>query len=139
MRPRSWVGTLAVGIVVGAAFKLLMKAIVMPLLDAPRSIRYHWRETQRHYHGCYVIIFAAGFGEETVFRGWMFERLANFSTQRVGQDTDCVDHLFGLAWNTILSRGSRRPAATIVGLVFGTIFSITGRLPMLIIAHAASI
>ena len=27
--------------------------------------------------------------------------------------------------------------ATIVGLVFGTLFAITGRLPMLMIAHAA--
>src|SRR5438309_594699 len=30
VRPRSWIGTLAAGIVFGCAFKLLMKAIVMP-------------------------------------------------------------------------------------------------------------
>ena len=54
VRPRSWVSTLAVGIVFGAAFKLLMKAIVMPLLDAPpiNQASTSWRETQRHYHGC---------------------------------------------------------------------------------------
>src|ERR1043165_9961627 len=31
VRPRSWISTLAVGIVFGSAFKFLMKAIVMPL------------------------------------------------------------------------------------------------------------
>ncbi len=35
VRPRSWIGALAVGIAFGVAFKLLMKAIVMPLLGAP--------------------------------------------------------------------------------------------------------
>src|SRR5688572_27295545 len=35
VRPRSWTRTLIVGIVFGIAFKLLMKAIVMPLLGAP--------------------------------------------------------------------------------------------------------
>src|SRR6478672_8484311 len=35
VRPRSWLGTLAVGLVFGCAFKLFMKAIVMPLLGAP--------------------------------------------------------------------------------------------------------
>ncbi len=32
VRPRSWIRTLALGIVFGSAFKLLMKAIVMPAL-----------------------------------------------------------------------------------------------------------
>src|SRR5580765_3405733 len=31
VRPRRWIATLAVGIVFGCAFKLVMKAIVMPL------------------------------------------------------------------------------------------------------------
>ena len=57
----------------------------------------------------------------------------------MGQDIDRVAHLrIGLDWSTILSRGS--PAseqATIFGLVFGTIFAVTGRIWMLIIAHAA--
>ena len=35
VRPRSWLGSLAVGIVFGCALKLLMKVIVTPLLGAP--------------------------------------------------------------------------------------------------------
>ena len=38
VRPRSWIGSLAVGVVFGCAFKLLMKAIVMPLFGAPSRI-----------------------------------------------------------------------------------------------------
>lgn len=42
VRPRSCVGTLAVGIAFGSAFKFLMKAIVMPLLGAdPINRAYH--------------------------------------------------------------------------------------------------
>ena len=41
--PASWILTLAVGIVFGVAFKLLMKAFVMPLLGAPRiNQAYHY-------------------------------------------------------------------------------------------------
>ena len=35
VRPQSWTRDLAMGIVLGIAFKFLMKAIVMPLLGAP--------------------------------------------------------------------------------------------------------
>jgi hypothetical protein len=34
LRPKSWIGTLTIGLAFGIAFKLLMKAIVMPLLGA---------------------------------------------------------------------------------------------------------
>ena len=78
VRPKSWIGTVAVGIVFGVAFKLLMKAIVMPLLGAdPINQAYHYLAGNRaalpvaHLR----LIIGAGFGEETVFRGYMFERL----------------------------------------------------------------
>ena len=53
VRPKSWLGSLAAGIVFGCAFKLLMKAIVMPLLGAPViNPAYHstitWPETGLH-------------------------------------------------------------------------------------------
>ncbi len=35
VRPKSWTRDLATGIALGVAFKILMKAIVMPLLGAP--------------------------------------------------------------------------------------------------------
>src|SRR6478672_8449003 len=43
VRPRNWMGTLTSGIVFGITFKLLMKAVVMPLLGAdPINWRYHF-------------------------------------------------------------------------------------------------
>src|SRR4029077_16728512 len=43
VRPRSWIGSLAVGVVFGCVFKLLRKAIVMPLLGAPEiNSAYHY-------------------------------------------------------------------------------------------------
>src|SRR5262245_17757690 len=34
-RPKNWARLIALGIIAGVAFKLLMKAVVMPLLGAP--------------------------------------------------------------------------------------------------------
>src|SRR6266540_269842 len=43
VRPRSWLGSLAIGVVFGSALKLLMKTIVMPLLGAdPINHAYHY-------------------------------------------------------------------------------------------------
>src|SRR5437667_12102383 len=71
VRPRSWTGTLAVGIGFGVAFKFLMKAIVMPLLGAdPINPAYHYLAgNQAALPGMvFEMIVGAGFGEETVFR-----------------------------------------------------------------------
>ena len=67
-----------VGIVFGVAFKFLMKAVVMPLLGAPPiNQAYHFLagNTAALPGMLFILIFTAGFGEETFFRGWMFERL----------------------------------------------------------------
>src|SRR5258706_7171609 len=43
VRPKSWIATVAIGIVFGASFKILMKALVMPLLGAPEiNQAYHY-------------------------------------------------------------------------------------------------
>jgi membrane protease YdiL (CAAX protease family) len=78
VRPKSWTRTIAIGIVFGVAFKFLMKAIVMPLLGAPPiNQAYHWvaGNTAALPAMLFLLIVGAGFGEETLYRGWMFERL----------------------------------------------------------------
>jgi hypothetical protein len=85
-RPRTWIGSLALGVALGIAFKSVMKAVVMPLLGAdPINHAYH---------------FLAG---------------NHYSNQ-------------GIA-------GVQQ--ATLVGLLYGTIFAITGRIWLLMAAHAA--
>ena len=74
VRPRSWIGSLAVGIVFGCAFKLLMKALVMPLVGAPAiNLAYHYVVGNRAALPglMFTMIVGAGFGEETIFRGFL--------------------------------------------------------------------
>src|SRR6478672_12431170 len=81
VRPRSWISSLAVGIVFGCAFKLFMKAIVMPLLGAPAiNPAYHYLAGNRAALPgvVFMMIVGAGFAEETLFRGYLFERLQTF-------------------------------------------------------------
>src|SRR5689334_18272429 len=43
VRPKNWAASLAVGLIFGSTFKLLMKAVVMPLLGAdPINQAYHY-------------------------------------------------------------------------------------------------
>ena len=93
VRPKSWLGSLAAGIVFGCAFKLLMKAIVMPLLGAPAiNPAYHYLAGNRAALPgmVFIIIVGAGFGEETIFRGYLFERLGKLFGAGAGAKVSIV-------------------------------------------------
>jgi membrane protease YdiL (CAAX protease family) len=140
--PTSWIRTAAVGIAFGVAFKFLMKMIVMPLLGAdPINQAYHYLAGNRAALPgiLFAVIVGAGFGEETVFRGYMFERLGKLFGSGVGAKVAIVlltAAWFGLAHYSVQGLAGVEQA-TIVGLVFGTIFAVTGRIWMLMVAHAA--
>lgn len=141
VRPASWVGDLAVGACFGAALKMLMKTVVMPLLGAdPVNAAYHHLvgNTAALPGMLYAVIVGAGFGEETVFRGYLFERLGRLLGAGVWAKVSIVmftSVLFGLAH---YSQGlASVQQATVVGLVFGATFAATGRIWMLMCAHAA--
>jgi len=142
VRPRSWIGSLAVGVVFGIALKLLMKAIVMPLLGAdPINHAYHFLAGNRAAlpAALYAMTVGAGFGEETLFRGYMFERLGKLFGSGVGARTSIVlltSLWFGLAHYPVQGLAGTEQAM-IVGLVFGTVFAVTGRIFLLMCAHAA--
>ncbi|HEX5716636.1 MAG TPA: type II CAAX endopeptidase family protein [Thermoanaerobaculia bacterium] len=142
VRPASWAGTVAIGIAFGIAFKLLMKAVVMPLLGAdPINQAYHYLagNTAALPGMLVAVIVVAGFGEETVYRGYLFERFGKLFGSGVGAKTAIV--LLTAVWFGLLHYPEQGLAgveqATIFGLVFGTIFAVTGRIWMLMIAHAA--
>jgi uncharacterized protein len=142
VRPRSWVLTIVGGIAFGIAFKFLMKAIVMPLFGAdPVNQAYHYLAGNRAAvpGALYALIIGAGFGEETVFRGWMFERFGKLLGKSAGTKALIVlitSVLFGLAHYSVQGLAGTEQAM-ITGLVFGTIFAVTGRIWMLMFAHAA--
>lgn len=142
VRPQSWTGSVAIGIAFGIAFKFVMKAIVMPLLGAdPINQAYHYLagNTAALPGMLYAVTVGAGFGEETVFRGYMFERFGKLFGSRVWAKTLIVlltAGWFGLDHYAVQGLAGVEQA-TIFGLVFGTIFAVTGRIWMLMFAHAA--
>jgi uncharacterized protein len=141
VRPKSWLGSLAVGIVFGCALKLLMKVIVMPLLGAPPiNPAYHYLAGNRAaLPGMVFAMIVAGFAEETLFRGYLFERLGKLFGPGRGAKVSIVlltSALFALGhYSNLGAPGVEQ--AMITGLVFGTIFAITGRIWMVMCAHAA--
>jgi uncharacterized protein len=142
VRPRSWTRTIVIGIVFGVAFKFLMKAIVMPLLGAPPvNQAYHWvaGNTAALPYMVFLMIVVAGFGEETLYRGWMFERLGKLLGASVWAKASIVVFtavVFALP-HYVDQRIAGVEQAIISGLVFGTIFARTRRIFLLMVAHAA--
>jgi membrane protease YdiL (CAAX protease family) len=141
VRPRSWALTIVLGIVLGFAFKVVMKAIVMPLLGAdPVNQSYHFLAGNRALlPGAIAAMFAAGFAEETVFRGFLFERLGKLFGSSTAAKIGIVigtSILFGAAH--LQSQGlPGAEQATVTGLTFGTIFMITRSIALPMIAHTA--
>lgn len=141
VRPGSWIGALAGGFAFGLAFKFVMKAIVMPLLGAdPINHAYHFLAGNRAVLPAAVwAMLNAGFAEETVFRGYAFERLGKLLGSGVPAKAAIVlitATLFGLAHYRDQGLAGAEQGA-IVGLVFGTVFAATGRIFLLMCAHAA--
>ena len=142
VRPRHWAASLGVGILFGVALKLAMKAVVMPLLGADpinQAYQYLAGNPAAVLPMLYAVTVGAGFGEETVFRGYLFERLGKLLGSGVPAMTLIVvisAALFGVAHYPEQGLAGTQQAA-IVGLVFGTVFGVTGRIFMLMCAHAA--
>ena len=140
--PTSWIRVAAVGIAFGVTFKFLMKMIVMPLLGAdPINQAFHYLAGNRAALPgiLFAVIVGAGFGEETVFRGYMFERLGRLFGSGIVAKVAIVlltAAWFGLAHYSVQGLAGAEQGM-IVGLVFGTIFAVTGRIWMLMCAHAA--
>jgi len=142
VRPRSWIVTVVAGLVLGVAFKLLMKSVVMPLLGAdPINPAFHHLVCNRAAlpMAIYTMVVVAGFGEETVFRGYLFERLGKLWGSSARAKAGIVlltSAWFGVAHVSLQGLAGAQQA-TLVGLVFGAIYAVTGRIWMLMIAHAA--
>jgi membrane protease YdiL (CAAX protease family) len=119
-----------------------MKALVMPLFGAPPvNQAYH------HLAGngaaipatLFALVVGAGFGEETLFRGFLFERFGKLFGPGTGARVAIVvltSTWFGLDHYPVQGLPGVEQAA-IVGLVFGTIFAISRRIWILMFAHAA--
>jgi uncharacterized protein len=140
--PKSWARELAIGFVLGCALKLVLKSVVMPLLGAdPVNHAYHSVVGSRAaIPGIVLTILLAGIGEETLFRGYLFERLSKLLGDGIGALATIVlltSVWFGMNHFVLMGLAGAENAA-IAGLVFGTIYAITKRLWLLIAAHLAA-
>lgn len=141
-RPRSWTRTLLAGIVFGAALKLFMKSVVMPLLGADpvnRSYQHLAGNIAALPGTLFMVIVVAGFGEEVLFRGYLFERLGRLWGSRVPARVALVlltSVLFGFAHLSSQGVAAVQQAA-VTGLVMGTIFAVTRSLWLPIVIHTA--
>jgi membrane protease YdiL (CAAX protease family) len=142
VRPRSWTKAIVIGVVFGVALKFTMKAVLMPLLGAPpinEAFRFVTGNPEAIPFMLYAIIIGAGFGEETLYRGWMFERLGKLFGHSMAAKIAIVlitSVLFAAAHYT----GQGIPGveqALVVGTVFASIFAVTGKLFTLMVAHTA--
>jgi membrane protease YdiL (CAAX protease family) len=139
--PKSWPRTAILGIVFGCALKFVLKAIVMPLLGAdPINRTYHYlagNSAASVVMAFYILI--ASFNEETVFRGFVFERLGKLLGPNLPAKIATV--LVSSAWFAAVHYLEQGVAgveqAAITGLAFGTILAVTRQIWIPMIAHAA--
>ena len=78
VRPGSWMNGLLLGVLLGLSEKFILKAIILPLLGAPPAIAAFGdlaANPRRTLFLVTYVIIGAGFCEELIFRGYLFERL----------------------------------------------------------------
>jgi hypothetical protein len=129
-------------VTLGIALKLLMKSIVMPLLGAePVNRAYHYLAGNRSALPgmIFALTVGAGFGEETVYRGFLFTRFRRLFGTGVAATVMIV--FLTSAWFSVVHYAEQGLAgaeqAAMTGLIFGAIFATTGHIWLLIVAHAA--
>ena len=142
VQPGHWWRDALLGIAGGMALRLLMQVLVMPLVG------HHSTNQQFHFlvgntaaliGVASLLLINSGFGEETLFRGFLFERLRKLLGHTRAATAAIVlltSAFFGLAhyaeqgWIGVMQ-------SSMTGLVFGAAFAITGRIWPIMWAHAA--
>jgi membrane protease YdiL (CAAX protease family) len=141
VRPKSWIADILFGVALGVALKFAMKAVVLPLLGAPAvNQAFHYLASDRRSAIVFAAyaIFGAGFGEELIFRGFLFERSAKLFGSGTLQSIltlVVVTTLFALLHFKQGLGGIENAAVT--GLVVGAVYLSNGRrLFPIMVAHA---
>ncbi len=140
VRPKSWMGLIALGIVLGIAEKFLMKAVVLPLLGAP-PLNPVFQDLPGHPQQLALLllisVFQAGFGEELLFRAYLFERIGKLIGDGVFQRIVMVLATTAIFAGLHFEQGSAGiENAAIVGGISATIYALTKRLWLIVVMHA---
>ena len=140
--PRNWPRTLLLAAVAGIVLKLALKAIAMPLVAAdPVNRPYHYLQgNAAALPGILLtVVVGGGFGEETVYRGFLFERFGQAwgaSPVARAATVSLTTSLFALAHYPDQGLAGVEQAV-VTGGVFGMVFAVRRQLWPMVIAHAA--
>ena len=139
VRPRGF--AVALGVATGVLLKLVLKYGVMPLLGAPRvNQAYHFLAGNTAILPTAILgMCIVGFAEETVFRGFFFERLGKIIGDSTAAriTTVIVTSLLFAAAHYASQGIFGSVQATITGAVFGTMFALRRSIVPVMAAHAA--
>lgn len=142
VRPEHVLRHIAAAVVVGGAFKLLMKSLVMPLLGGPAvNPVYHFLTSNPSALPGMIgtVLLSAGFSEELVFRGYVFERVGTLIGRRrsamaisvlLSTTLFAIAHYPDQGWPGV-------EQAAIVGLALGAIFASRRSLFVPMVAHTS--
>jgi hypothetical protein len=140
-KPKSWIAAVVIGVVFGVLLKFLLKAVLLPLLAAdPANQAFRFLRGNRGVLPAAIwTMLMAGFGEETVFRGFLFERLNKLIGSSISAKVFTVlftSACFAGAHYSLQGVVGVQQAA-VTGLALGTAFALTGQIWIPMIAHAA--
>jgi membrane protease YdiL (CAAX protease family) len=139
-KPKSWAAVVAIGIVSGIALKFFLKALVLPLLGAPPvNQAYQFLAGNNALLPAAIwTMLAAGFGEETVYRGFLFERFESLLGR--GREARLLilaitSFIFSVAHYSQGIPGIEQAAFT--GLIFGVLYAMRQNIWVVMISHAS--
>lgn len=142
VRPPRGALSIMIALIAGVVLKLLLKAVVMPLLGfGPVNAAYHYLiGNAAALPGMFfTVIVGAGFGEELIWRGFLFDRLRPIFGERRYATVAIValtSLLFGLAH--YFDQGLAGVVqAVMTGMVFGAAYARLKSIWPVMVAHAA--
>jgi len=141
-RPPSWAWALLGGAGLGIVLKLVMKAVVLPLLGAsPNNLAYAHLvgNTPLLIQLTVTVIVVGGVGEEIFWRGFLFERLGKVlgSGTAAAAAIVVITSVFFAVAHYFEQGIAGVEQAVFTGAVFGTLYARTGVLWPSMAAHAA--
>jgi membrane protease YdiL (CAAX protease family) len=140
VRPRNIARTVVFAIVGGVALKLLLKAAIMPALGFEAinpGYRYVTGNPSALWRTLLLVIVGGGIGEETIWRGFLFDRLRAFTNDRVGSAPIVLLTAVSFAAAHYVDQGLAGLAqAAMTGLALGTIYLLSGNLWAPMLVHA---
>jgi CAAX protease family protein len=146
VRP-NWTGSsrvvrvVALGVFGGIALKLVVKALIMPALGLDainHAYSYVTGNRSALWRMLLFVIVGGGIGEETIWRGFLFDRIKTLRSGRVGQLPIVIGTSLAFAAAHYADQGAPGAVQAIVtGLTLGGIYALSGTIWTPMLVHAA--